>query len=753
MKKNIFKLQLLFACSVIFTAISQSVRVLAAPQPVPIEKLMYAPIFPSIQLQGSISQDGTAVAYFVQYVTPKTKMYMNDKYSLYIPSGAPSSALGLRLLVREVTLRKTYFINDATSNVWGATWSPDGKTLAYYSDAGGRACLWIWNRRTHRSHQLASTIVHSSDSPQWSADGRRLLVTLLPLHESVDALLNVAYGVNSTGIHEFYSRASTVGYRSFDKFAKLSMADIAIVDVKSGSIDRIAFHRPVGWMRFMRDGRSAIFTQTDDIRNGNNHDVDIGIYVAERGQNPRAVTKNLSSDSSFLRIALSEDEKELSFITTGRTNDWLIIRLMDGKTTKITLPQNLVQSLNVAPNYLAGPAWDKLLPSKCYFTIGNELWSASMDSPVALKVASVASADYIYLPELDTLVRDGRKRMLILLRNAYAQTSYALLDTGNGAIRRVRIPGLSYYDGLVALSGSKAAFIAQSATQPPEVYIADLRSLTITRISSITPDLERYHYGSSRIFSWTARNGHKLSAMVILPTGYQKGRRYPLIVWSYGIHPDQSGFANIFGGWAFKPFNMQVYATRGYAVLFAPTENNGSIRRDVAQTIVEAVQRTIQKGIADPNRVGIFGESFGGYNTLAAITSSTIFKAAVVNWGVVDLTSAFGTLDPDGSPYSIGIVKGMVGGSEPWSSPQQYIENSPIYHLDRITAPVLILHGSQDPAVPLGQADELFVGLEYLGKMTEYVRYDGEGHGLENPVDQLNAVRRTLQWFEMYVKR
>src|SRR5260370_902615 len=123
------------------------------------------------------------------------------------------------------------------------------------------------------------------------------------------------------------------------------------------------------------------------------------------------------------------------------------------------------------------------------------------------------------------------------------------------------------------------------------------------------------------------------------------------------------------------------------------------------------------------------GYSYGGYSTLGLVVQTTRFKAAVVRAGLADLISAYGVMDKSGLSWVTGWVETgqgrMVG--TPWQFRDRYIENSPIFYLDRVQTPVLIVHGELD-AVPYQQAEEVFVGLRRLGKEVVYAKYGGEGH-------------------------
>jgi dipeptidyl aminopeptidase/acylaminoacyl peptidase len=200
--------------------------------------------------------------------------------------------------------------------------------------------------------------------------------------------------------------------------------------------------------------------------------------------------------------------------------------------------------------------------------------------------------------------------------------------------------------------------------------------------------------------------------------------------------------------------NMQMLATRGYAVLYPDIPQRvGTPMRDIAAAVLPAVDKVIELGIADPERLGVFGQSYGGYSTISLLVQTSRFKGALMSAGLADLVSNYGTFS-GGSASGIGWSETgqalMVG--TPWEYRERYLENSPIFYLDRVTTPLLIVHGDRDEAVSVAQGDEVFVGLRRLGKEVEYRRYGGEGHvpqGRANVADYWNAV---IGWFDRWVK-
>ena len=176
---------------------------------------------------------------------------------------------------------------------------------------------------------------------------------------------------------------------------------------------------------------------------------------------------------------------------------------------------------------------------------------------------------------------------------------------------------------------------------------------------------------------------------------------------------------------------------------------------DLVKIVLSGVNQTIDLGIVDPDRVGLMGTSWGGYSTLALITQTSRFKAAVMVSGFGDLLGLYGEMDGGGSSLGVSILEEgrfpMPG--TPWDFRTLYVENSPIFYLDRVKTPLLIFHGSKDANAAPFLSDEIFVGLRRLGKCVTYVKYEGEVHGINDYDNQIDSFHRMTEWFDGYVAR
>ncbi len=170
----------------------------------------------------------------------------------------------------------------------------------------------------------------------------------------------------------------------------------------------------------------------------------------------------------------------------------------------------------------------------------------------------------------------------------------------------------------------------------------------------------------------------------------------------------------------------------------------------LAANILPGVDRVVELGIADAARIGVAGFSYGGYTAAALLAQTTRFRAAMVTGGVYDLWRLYGDLDAGGNSEGAAIAE-RYAGALPWTNLRSYIENSPIFCVERMTTPLLIIHGARD-SVSVTQADALFVALRARGKTVEYARYPDEFHSFVNVANQSDSLRRFVAWFDKYLQ-
>ena len=260
---------------------------------------------------------------------------------------------------------------------------------------------------------------------------------------------------------------------------------------------------------------------------------------------------------------------------------------------------------------------------------------------------------------------------------------------------------------------------------------------------------------------YTSLDGQRARGWIQLPVSYQPGRRYPLIVYVYpgqqgvggqsGFHYDElapaAGFAVLRPQMSFTSGRMYAMTTR-------------DVYFEVSNGVLPAVERAVALGIADPDRLLVEGHSMGGFATISLLQQSARFKAGLANAGEYDWSSSWGTFAATGrygddiASLDIGFagenIQQRPATQTPWSDSSLYQRNSPITYVERVRAPVLLVHGDQDANVSMTQTEELFSALLRLGKKVSFVRYWGEKHVLESPANIRDLWQRRLSWFDEF---
>lgn len=321
---------------------------------------------------------------------------------------------------------------------------------------------------------------------------------------------------------------------------------------------------------------------------------------------------------------------------------------------------------------------------------------------------------------------------------------------------------------------TRVAFTVSSPTRPPEIYVHQTKpSCFPNRLAQVTfvgeqfnrptrqlPETQRpfergREFGRSRFvepeeITFKSLDGATVQGWLMKPIGWREDRKYPMIL---SIHGGPHGMY----GYAFNS-TFQVYAARGYAVLYInPRGSSGYGQKFSDGTINEwggGDYRDLMAGVdevlhryswIDANRLGVTGGSYGGFMTNWIITQTPRFRAAVSAASVSNLISFYST-----SLYQ-DLVHAEFGGF-PWDNYDLLWQWSPLRYARQAQTPTLFIHGELDNDVHITQAEEMYMALRRRGVETVLVRYPREGHGLREPKHRVDALERTLVWFDRFLK-
>jgi dipeptidyl aminopeptidase/acylaminoacyl peptidase len=728
----------------------------------------------------ALSPDGAWLAYTLQD-DARRNASADERYHWFSPRGVSSLiGEGNDLWVTRVDTGESRQLTAGKGTNWNPVWSPDGERLAFYSDRDGAARLWVWEKRDGRLRRVSGLIVRpfdQSDAAQWTPDGRYLLTKALPGDTTLEAAARAMTGdaLKLADERPAGSQATVTVYRSAPAAKRIAAgderfhpslgvglfnrwrADLALVEVASGQARVIARDIHPQGVRLAPDGRHAAFAQTKWLgaRPAENR-FDL-IVVSLADLRAHAAASDLTNFYWGTGFSWSPDGRQLSWNaeTANGHSRCVVFDLNGGERRVIEFPARV--------GVPRPPLWDGA---------GETIYLPAQQAVWRVKIAARSATELVKLTDrtLTEIVApehggrfwspDGGRSLLLMTRDqASLSSGFQRLDLTTGQLSQWREERKRYGDATTiacSADGRRAVYLAEDARRPPDFWLLQNGGGQPRQITHTNPQLERYAAGESRLIEWQTEDGRRLRGALLLPAGYQSGRRYPLIVWVYG-GASLSRNVNQYGLESKGVWNMQLFASRGYAVLLpdAPTRGSDTLR-DLARAVLPGVDKAIELGIADPERLGLGGHSFGGYSTLALLVQTTRFKAAVCSAGFGNLFGAYAALGEDGEAYgTYWYEQGphALGGS-PWTAREKYVENSPFFHLDTVRTPLLLLHGARDESVPPHLPAEIFVGLRRLGRQVVYAKYEREGHvparwGYAN---QLDYCRRMVGWFEEHLK-
>ncbi len=294
----------------------------------------------------------------------------------------------------------------------------------------------------------------------------------------------------------------------------------------------------------------------------------------------------------------------------------------------------------------------------------------------------------------------------------------------------------------------------ESYVQSPDLYYGNIIDDVPVKLSNINPQQTDYNWGSAELFRWKAYNGKESEGILYKPAGFDPLKKYPMICYFYeklsdGLH------SYIPPAPTPSRLNISFYVSRGYLV-FAPniSYTTGHPGNDAYNYIVSGARALVKQGFVDSTKIGLQGQSWGGYQVAYLITRTNLFAAAWAGAPVANMTSAYGGIRWESGlnrQFQYERSQSRIGATL-WDKPQLYIENSPLFQLPKVTTPVVIMSNDADGAVPWYQGIEMFTALRRLGKPVWLLQYNGEAHNLVERKNRKDIQVREQQFFDWKLK-
>jgi len=305
-----------------------------------------------------------------------------------------------------------------------------------------------------------------------------------------------------------------------------------------------------------------------------------------------------------------------------------------------------------------------------------------------------------------------------------------------------------------ARNADTLVYTQQDFIEYPDIWLTNTSFVSPVKISDANPQQKQYNWGTAELVNWTSLDGIPLSGILIKPEDFDYGKKYPMISYFYERMSD-----DLYKYKAPAPsastINWPLFASNGYCIFIPDIPYKvGYPGESAINAIMPGIQAIVNRGYINPKKLGIQGQSWGGYQVAYMVTRTDMFACAEAGAPVSDMFSAYG-----GIRYGSGVVREMqyehgqsrIGGT-PWDSTLKYVENSPVFWVDKIQTPLMIMSNDKDGAVPHTQGIELFTALRRLNKPSWMVVYNDEDHNLVERKNRKDLSIRLSQFFDHFLK-
>jgi len=599
-------------------------------------------------------------------------------------------------------------------------WSPDGKFLAFLSARNeGKTQVWLLNRLGGEAQKLTDT-VQDVDTFEWAPDGKRLVVVLQdPTPEELEEAAKPKDKEKPADKKEKKSKTpkpyvidrlqfkeDTVGYldRRRTHLYVFDLAAKSMTQVTSGDFD----DSEPAWSP---DGKRLAFTsnrsQPDPDRTYNTDIWTVTADNTDKGAHPVQVTTNPGSDRD---PAWSPDGKWIAYVSQ----------------TDAKLFEYATKHLAVSPS-AGGEA---------------KVLSRELDRNVEHPRFSADGKSILFM-----VTDDGTMNVAAYVLNSESGT----VTFGNGAMGKRPIDGrltVSAYSQGSGASGNIAATVS-TPDRPDEVFLASGGKLT--QLTHVNDDLlSKIELSKGEYVHFKSKDGTQVGGYLYRPVGYTAGTKVPALLRPHG--------GPVWAHYADFDHEAQIFAANGYAVLLPNPRGSEGYGQKFCQAIfadwgnkdyqddMAMVDWAVAEGIADPDRLGVGGWSYGGISTDFIIAQTRRFKAAISGAGEALNISYYG------HDHYIRDWETELGA--PWEKENRatWDKLSPFYRVKEITTPTMFMGGEIDWNVPILGGEQMYEAMKSLGRETALVVYPEEYHGFKTPSHIRDRLLRYLAWYNHYVK-
>jgi dipeptidyl aminopeptidase/acylaminoacyl peptidase len=344
--------------------------------------------------------------------------------------------------------------------------------------------------------------------------------------------------------------------------------------------------------------------------------------------------------------------------------------------------------------------------------------------------------------------RDGRT--IFFSTNVLEAIEVYGCDVASGAVKQLSQRGGSTGISEISTDGKIVVGTTSGSNRPTEIYVAgaDLGGLNL--LTDHNAWLKDYALGATEVVKWKSKDGTEVEGLLTRPVGYTAGTKTPLLLNPHGGPTGASlnswnGTVQVLAANGFTVLQPNFRGSTGKGLAFAQANKNTWGKGDY-EDCMTGVDAMIASGLADSDRLGAFGWSYGGYMTFWILTQTDRFKAVSPGAGLSNIYSMYSQTDIHR------YLQWFYTDKAPWQAEELYWDRSPMKYVNNVKTPTMIMHGQVDTRVPIAQAEEFYQALKERQVPVEFVVYPRENHGFTEPRHQMDRVRRYVRFFAKYLK-
>lgn len=674
-----------------------------------------------------------------------------------LKSGVTTFEVALHLFVIDLKTGNETQV-DSGHRSWKPTWSNDAERLVFFSEQNEEIGLWEWERASGKVRRLIDeAIPRSFQILGWDAKGTGVIVVLPSSGQ--DAKGSEPPPAQGPQVDYFYSSSKgedEVSGVAVGLLGKEDKRDVAVVNIESGEVKRIVEDFPLVHIHPSPDGRwVALIGPLRRLKMESfKHVQDIHIFSVDDGK-----LMHVIKDSRHMIPSWSPDSSKLAAVCNGK----LVVQRIEGDVADLDQVSELYDEGGGVLFWTA--LWDDtsrmiLAPNlePRFLAIDTESGSyVELDKPYTAQFRAPnpfrsARLDQFWSPDGSSCVfatrnaEDLSRELWRVPLDGSPAAGIKDLEAESMPVPDLVHPGATE----ISTDGDNVYYRTDNEVDPPEIWSLNQQGKT-KRISKFNDHLADMDLAKAESITWPNADGTEWKGTLVLPASRKPGETVPIVVDSYPV----PAWGHMTDQWdSPQVIFKQLLVAQGYGVFVVggALASKLSSLQDLCNPILTGVNELQRLGIAD-DRLAIMGQSGGGFLVNSMVTVTDRFKAAISFVSVANWASHFGQLWPmEGGPLMHGVTNAEnVCGGPPWEKPDRYVQLSPVFYLDRVETPLLLVSGLADSGVFVQQADEMFVGLRRLGKEVGLLRYHGEGHGGFSEPNRSDMIERVLAFLDKHL--